>query len=126
MNMMKKLSVLIATAALFSLPGMAMAHPEHDDAPPKVKEVETKAVLTATKAGATVRVTKDGNPVSTKGATGTLTLVNGEKQTELKLKPGAGDTLTAKTSKAIAKGTSGKVSITFADKTALSTEVVAN
>jgi hypothetical protein len=125
MKMMKKLSTLIAFSALFSLPGMAMAHPEHDDAPPKVQEVETKAELTSTKAGATVRVTKDGKTVSTKGATGTLTVLDGDKPTELKLKPAGAGVMTAKSKTAIANGARAKIAITFADKTTLATETAA-
>ncbi|MES2317066.1 MAG: hypothetical protein V4631_06185 [Pseudomonadota bacterium] len=125
MNTMKKFSTLIVTAALFSLPGMAMAHPEHDDVPPKVQEVDAKAVLTRTKAGATVRVTKDGEAMSTKGATGTLTLLDGEKATELTLQPAGAGVMKAKSKKAIANQARARIMITFADKTTLSTETVA-
>lgn len=124
MNTMRKLSTLIA-AALFSLPGQAVAHPEHDDAPPKVQEAETKAVLTATKAGATVRLTKDGKAVSSKGATGTLTLLDGDKSTELKLKPAGAGIMTATSKTAIAKDTRAKIAITFSDKSTLASETVA-
>lgn len=124
MNTMKKLISLIAAAALFSLPGIAIAHPEHDDAPPKVQEVEAKAVLTKTKAGATVRVTKGGKALSTKGATGTLTLLDGDKPAELTLKPAGTGVMTAKSTKVIAKDMRAKIMITFADKTTLSTETV--
>jgi hypothetical protein len=125
MNTTKFLSAFIATTALFTLPGLAMAHPEHDDVPPKVQEIEAKAALTTTKAGATVRVTKDGKAVSTKGATGTLTLLDGEKPTELALKPASDGTMVAKSEKAIANNARAKVAITFADKTTLSMDVVA-
>jgi hypothetical protein len=125
MKMMKKLNALIASAALFALPGMGMAHPEHDDAPPKVQEVGAKAALTSTRAGATVRVTKDGKSVSTKGATGTLTLLDGDKPTELTLKPAGAGVMTAKSKTAIAKDARAKIAITFADKTTLATETAA-
>jgi hypothetical protein len=125
MKMMKNLSALIASAALFSLPGMAMAHPEHEDAPRKVQEVETKAVMTPTKAGATVRVTKDGKAVTTKGATGTLTLLDGDKPTELTLKPAGAGVMKATSKTAIAKDARAKIAISFADKTTLVTETAA-
>jgi hypothetical protein len=125
MNTTKILGALIATAALFSLPGMAIAHPEHDDETPKVKEVQAKVVLTATKGGATLRVTKDGKAVSTKGASGTLTLLDGDKPTELALKPASDGTMAVTSQKAIASNARAKVAITFADKTTLSTDVVA-
>ena len=125
MNMMTKLSTLIAAAALFSVPGLSAAHPEHDDAPPKVQEAEKKAELTRIKTGATVRVTQDGKAVSTKGATGTLTLLDGEKPAVLTLKPAGTGAMVAKRKKAIGNDARGKISITFADQTTLSTEIVA-
>lgn len=115
----------MVAAALFALPGMSMAHPEHDDAPPKVQQAEKTAELTRTKTGATVRVTQDGKAVSTKGAIGTLTLLDGDKPTELALKPAAGGAMTAKSTQAISAGMRTKVTITFADKTTVSTEAVA-
>lgn len=101
-----------------------MAHPEHDEAPQKVQQADLKAELSGAKTGATVRVTKDGKAVSTKGASGTLTLL-GDKTTHLALKPVAGGAMTAQSKKAIGNGTRAKVMITFADKSILSTEVVA-
>jgi hypothetical protein len=125
MNTMQKLSTLIAAAALICLPAIAIAHPEHDDVPPKVQEVVTKAVLTPTKAGATVRLTKDGIAVSTKGAAGTLTLLDGEKPTELALKPAGVGLMTVKSKTGIKKDARAKVAITLADKTTLSADTVA-
>lgn len=122
MNTMKKLSALLAAAALFSLPGMAMAHPEHDEVQPKVQEVEAKVVLTKTKTGVSVNVMKDGKAVSTKGATGTLTLLDGDKPSELTLKPAGNGVMTAKSKAAISTDAHAKVMITFANKTTLATE----
>lgn len=82
-------------------------------------------MLTSTRTGATVRVTKDGTAVSTKGATGTLTLLDGAKPTELKLKPAGVGVMTAKSKTAIAKDARAKLAITFADKSTLSTEAIA-
>lgn len=84
-----------------------------------------KAALATTKRGATVRVTKEGQAVSTKGATGTLTLFDGDKVHNLMLKPAAGGAMTAKSKKAIGEGTRAKIVINFADKTTLLTESVA-
>jgi hypothetical protein len=125
MNTMTKFGTLIVATALFSLPGLTLAHPEHDEPPAKVQAAEVKAELTGTKTGATVRLTKEGKAVSTKGANGTLTVLDGDKETELKLKPANGGAMTAKSKTAISGGTRAKVSITFADKTTLATDVVA-
>ena len=123
--MMKKFSVFLLAAALGLLPGVSMAHPEHDDEP--VKAVgEMKAQLVASKTQATITVTKDGVAVATTGASGTLTLLDGDKKSALALKPAARNTLTAKSANPIRKGTRAQVVINFADKTSLSTELVAN
>lgn len=72
-----------------------------------------------------MRVTREGKTVSTKGASRTLTLLDGDKATNLALKPASGSAMTAKSKEAIGNGTRAKVMITFADKTARSAEIVA-
>lgn len=122
MNMIKRLTTL-AAAALFSLPGIAAAHPEHDDAPPpKTQDAEVKASVVASKTGATVRLNKGGMDVSTKGANGTLTLGDGDSKTVLPLKTASGNTLTAKSKTAIAAGTRAQVSVNLADKSTVAAE----
>lgn len=80
MMSMKKLSALFVAVALIALPGLSAAHPEHDDEPPKAPVAELKAELLSSKTGATVLLTKDGEKVSTAGASGTLTLLTGIKR----------------------------------------------
>lgn len=123
--MMKKLNALFVAAALLALPGLSTAHPEHDDEPPKPPVAALKAELRTTKTGATVLVTKDGQAVSTARANGTLTLRDADRKTELVLKPAGRNAMKANSRKAISKGTAAQVVINLADKTMLSSELVA-
>lgn len=125
MMTIKKLNFLCIAVALLALPGLSVAHPEHDEEPPKLPAAQLQAELLSTKTGATILVTREGKAVSTAGASGTLTLLDGDKKTDLALKPVRRNVMTANNPTAIGKGTRAQVIINFADKATLSKELVA-
>lgn len=125
MNKITKIAVFVAFAASASLHGMATAHPEHDEPVPKVQAAEVQADFMRHASGAKVMFTKGAETVSTVGATGTLTLLDSKDKTSYKLKPARGNVMTPVGLMKPSKGARAQVDITFADKTMLTTEVVA-
>lgn len=102
-----------------------MAHPEHDEPTPKVQQAEVKAGVSGSGKNRKVHFTKGTEPVSTAGASGTLTFLGTTNKASYPLVPASNNTMTSDGLKKLAKGNRVQVQVTFADKTTLTTEVTA-
>lgn len=67
---------------------------------------------------ATIYVEDHGKPVTTAGATGKLTVLNGAEKTEVPLEPAGDNTMVTKGDAKLAKGAKAIAALTFADKKA--------
>lgn len=102
-----------------------MAHPEHDEPTPKVQQAEVKAGFSGSGKNRKVHFTKGTEPVSTAGASGTLTFFGTTNKASYPLVPASNNTMTSDGLKKLAKGNRARLQVTFADKTTLTTEVTA-
>lgn len=68
---------------------------------------------------ATIYVEDHGKPVSTAGATGKLTVLNGAEKSEVLLAPTGDNVFVTKDEAKLEKGTKAIAALTFADKTAV-------
>ncbi|NHZ82273.1 hypothetical protein F2P44_23770 [Massilia sp. CCM 8695] len=117
---MKKIAVLASLLTAMSLTNFAVAHPEHDDAPPVV----LKAELVQNKDGALVYVTKGNEKVATAGATGKLTVVKGKVKQDVELVPSGENAMAPKAGTKLAVGGKAQATIMLADKSVATGEFV--
>jgi len=125
MKKFNKIVISLAIASSAAVHGLSMAHPEHDAPIPKVQQAEVKAGVSGTGKNTKVHFTKGTEPVSTAGASGTLTLLGTKNKASYPLVPGSNNTMTSDGLKKLAKGNRAQVQVTFADKMTLNTEVIA-
>ena len=109
---MKKLSVLLAMLLTLSVTNSAMAHAEHDEAPPSALLLK----LVNKKDGATIYVTNGGDKVATTGATGKLVLVRGKAKSEVALRSVGDNAMETSSPAKMVPGTHARATITFADQ----------
>lgn len=117
---MKKILVLAtmaAAAAAVTASGSVLAHgskPRHGGLVQTANEVSFELVNKDGKA--TIYIEDHGKPVSTAGAIGKLTVLNGTQKTEVVLEPAGDNTLVSKAETKLVKGTKAIAAVTFADK----------
>lgn len=109
---MKKLSVLLTMLMTLSVTNGAMAHMEHDEAPPRALSLN----LVNKKDGATIYVTNGGDKVATTGATGKLVLVRGKAKSEVALRSVGENAMKTISLAKMVSGTHARATITFADQ----------
>jgi hypothetical protein len=116
-KVMKKIFVCLTIAGSVIVSGNVLAH---GDKPKHGGIVQTASDLSfemVSKDNATIIYVEDhGDKLSTVGATGKLTILNGKEKSELPLEPAGDNTLAAKGDTKFVKGTKAIASITFADK----------
>jgi hypothetical protein len=112
---MKKILALMAMAIAVS--GNVYAHgdkPKHGGIVQAASDLSFEMV---NKENATLIYVEDhGKKLSTEGATGKLTVLNGKEKSELPLEPAGDNTLAAKGDTKFVKGSKAIAAITFADK----------
>lgn len=114
---MKKLMALVAMAVTVAVSGHALAHGEKPKHGGIVKEAsDINFELVARDGKATIYVEDHGKPVSTAGASGKLTVLNGAEKTEAALEPAGDNALVSKGEAKLVKGTKAIAAVTFADK----------
>lgn len=114
---MKKLMALVAVALTVSLPASAFAHgdkPKHGGVVQSASDLSFELVNRDAKA--MIYVEDHGNPISTAGASGKLSVLNGGKKSELALEPSGSNAMSTKEDAKLVKGSKAIASITFADK----------
>lgn len=117
---MKKLITLAAMVVAMAASGNVLAHgdkPKHGGVLQEANDVSFELVNKDGKA--TIYVEDHGKPVSTAGATGKLTVLNGAEKSEVALEPAGDNTLAAKGDARLGKGTKAIAALTFADKKAV-------
>jgi hypothetical protein len=117
---MKKMSALITLLMALSATGAAYAHPDHDDAPPVIYQVDHAI----TKDGARFLVTLNGEKVATAGATGKLLLTKDGKKTEVALKPAGDNVMVTAAPTKFVRGAQARVMITLPDVAMATTDFV--
>ncbi|MDQ9169564.1 hypothetical protein Q8A64_03975 [Oxalobacteraceae bacterium R-40] len=114
---MKKFLACITMAASVIASGNVLAHgdkPKHGGIVQSANDLSFEMV---NKDNATLIYVEDhGKKLSTAGAAGKLTLLNGAEKSELPLEPAGENMLAAKGDTKLAKGTKAIASITFANK----------
>jgi hypothetical protein len=118
---MKKMTTLLAFLMSVSVSTVAYAHPDHEDTPTVVLY---KVELASKKDSATFNVTRDGEKVSTVGASGKLILTNGKSKQEVALTPSGDNAMTTAKAAKMVPGTRARAMITFADKTSATEDFV--
>lgn len=114
---MKKWLALVAMAVTVAVSGNALAHgdkPKHGGIVQSASDLGFELVNKDGKA--TLYVEDHGKPVSTAGAAGKLTVLNGAEKTEVVLEPAGENTLVTKGEAKLVKGTKAIAAVTFADK----------
>ncbi|RJG04540.1 hypothetical protein [Noviherbaspirillum sedimenti] len=114
---MKKLMAFVAMAAAVAVSGNVWAHgdkPKHGGIVQSASDLGFELVNKDGKA--TIYVEDHGKPLSTSGATGKLTVLNGAEKTEIALEPSGENALVTKGEAKLAKGTKAIAAVTFADK----------
>lgn len=114
---MKKLMALVAIAVTVAVSGNAVAHGEKPKHGGVVKEAsDINFELVARDGKATIYVEDHGKPLTTVGASGKLTVLNGAEKTEVPLEPASENTLVTKGEAKLVKGAKAIAAVTFADK----------
>ena len=117
---MKKLMALVAVAMTVSLSSNAFAHgdkPKHGGFVQSASDLSFELV---NKDGiAMIYVEDHGKSMSTAGASGKLTVLNGAEKSELALVPSGDNAMSTKGDAKLVKGSKAIASITFADKKAV-------
>lgn len=114
---MKKVLTCLAMAASLIVSGNVLAHgakPKHGGIVQSANDVSFE--LVSKDNAAVIYVEDHGKKLSTAGATGKLTLLNGTAKSELPLEPAGENKLAAKGNAKLAKGAKAIASITFANK----------
>ncbi|UVW27116.1 hypothetical protein [Massilia sp. H6] len=118
---MNKIFAVAAIAASLALSGNVLAHgakPKHGGIVQSAGDLAFE--LVATGSGATIYVDDHGKDLSTAGATGTLTVLQGAQRTEWPLQAGSNNTLVMKGGARLAPGSKAVAAVTFADKKSVS------
>ncbi|HCY63671.1 MAG TPA: hypothetical protein DHV59_12760 [Oxalobacteraceae bacterium] len=114
---MKKWLALVAMAVTVAVAGNALAHGAKSKHGGIVQSASDLGFELVNKDGkATLYVEDHGKPVSTAGATGKLTVLNGAEKTEVALEPAGENTLVTKDEAKLVKGTKAIAAVTLADK----------
>jgi hypothetical protein len=119
-NAMKKLMTLAAMVMAAAASSSVLAHgdkPKHGGVVQEANDVSFELVNKDGKA--TIYVEDHGKPVSTAGATGKLTVLNGTEKSELPLEPAGDNTLVTKGDAKLGKGIKAIAALAFADKKAV-------
>jgi hypothetical protein len=119
-NVMKKSITLAAIAIAAAASGNVLAHgdtPKHGGIVQAASDLSFELVKRDGKA--TIYVEDHGKPVSTAGATGKLTVLNGAEKSEVPLEPAGENTLATKGEVKLGKGVKAIAALTFADKNAV-------
>ena len=120
---MKKVSAVLAFVMAASVFASASAHMDQEEVVPH-KTNDLQVELINQKNSAIVYVKNRGTKFSTAGASGTLTLTNGSKKTEVPLQPAGGNAMKTKGKTKMVAGANAQASITFADKNTVSASFV--
>jgi hypothetical protein len=120
-----KVVISLVLASSVAVHGLSMAHPEHDEPTPKVQQADVKAGVSGSGKNTNVHFTKGTEPVSTAGASGTLTLLGTKNKASYPLIPASNNTMTSDGLTKLANGNRAQLQVTFADKTTLDAEVTA-
>lgn len=114
---MKELMALVAMTVAVAASGTALAHgdkPKHGGVVSTASDLSFELV---NKGGnATIFVEDHGKKLSTAGATGKLTVLNGAEKTEVPLEPAGENTMVTKGEAKFGQGAKAIASMTFADK----------
>ena len=116
-NAMKKLITLAAMAMAIAASGNALAHgdkPKHGGVVQAASDLGFE--LVNKNSSATIYVEDHGKPVSTAGASGKLTVLNGAEKSEVPLEPAGDNTFATKGEVKLGKGAKAIAALTFADK----------
>lgn len=117
---MKQLLAYVAMATAIAASGNALAHGEKPKHGGIVQTASDLSFEMVNKENATVIYVEDhGKKLSTAGATGKLTVLNGKEKSELLLEPAGDNTLAVKGNTKLVKGSKAIASITFAEKKAV-------
>jgi hypothetical protein len=119
-NAMKKFITLAAMVIAVAASGNILAHgdkPKHGGVVQAASDLSFELVNKDGKA--TIYVEDHGKPVSTVGATGKLTVLNGAEKSEVSLEPAGDNTLATKGEAKLGKGAKAMAALTFADKKAV-------
>ena len=114
---MKKLMALVAMAVTVAVSGNVMAHgdkPKHGGVVQAASDLSFELVNKDGKA--TLYVEDHGKPVSTSGASGKLTVMNGSEKAEWPFEPAGDNTLVTKGEAKLVKGSKAIAAVTLADK----------
>ncbi len=114
---MKKMMTLVAMAITVAVSGNVLAHGEKAKHGGIVQTASDLSFELVNKGGkATIYVEDHGKPVSTVGATGKLTVLNGAEKAEVSIEPVGENTFVTKGEAKLVKGTKAIAAVTFADK----------
>lgn len=117
---MKKVLAFAAIAIALAASGSALAHgskPRHGGIVQTADDLSFE--LVGKDGNATIYIEDHGKPVSTAGATGKLTVLNGTEKAEAALEPAGDNTLVSKSGIKLEKGTKAIAAVTFAGKKAV-------
>ena len=118
---MKKYLALVAMAVTLAASGSVWAHGEKAKHGGIVQESSNgvSVELVAKDGKATIYVEDHGKPVSTAGASGKLTVLNGKEKSEVPLEPAGENALVSKGDAKLAGGAKAIAAINLADKKAV-------
>ncbi len=114
---MKKLIAMIAMTITVAVSGNAIAHgdkPKHGGVVQTASDLSFELVNQG--GNATIYVEDHGKQLSTTGATGKLTVLNGTEKAEVPLEPAGENRMVTKGEAKLVKGAKAIASMTFADK----------
>lgn len=117
---MKKVLALVVMAVAVAASGSVLAHgskPRHGGMVQTANDLSFELVNKDGKA--TIYIEDHGKPVSTAGASGKLTVLNGKQKAEVVLEPAGDNTLVSKGEAKLVQGTKAIAAVTFADKKAV-------
>jgi len=119
---MKKFLTLVAVTVSAAMSGHALAHGEAAKHGGIVQESSAGVSLElVSKDGKTLLYVEDhGKPLSTAGASGKLTVLNGGSKSEVPLEPAGDNALVAKGDAKLGSGAKAVAAVTLADKKAVS------
>jgi hypothetical protein len=114
---MKKLIALMAMAMTLAMMGNASAHSDKAKHGGIVQAASDLSFELVNKNGQAIIYVEDhGKKLSTAGATGKLTVLNGAEKTDIPLEPAGENTMVSKGAAKLVKGSKAMVSLMFADK----------
>jgi len=119
-NTVKKLTTLAALIMTVSIAGTALAHGDRAEFDGIVQSVgNLQFELVKKNSAAIIFVQSHGKKISTAGAKGTLTVMNGAVKTEVPLQPSGDNAMETKGDAKLAPGAKAIAAITFADNKAV-------